>query len=493
MHLNGPNRLLPSIPFLVCFLLLSAYSDRAVDGQEPASQLPRPTPMTRPELKQMIESVKQRTPRIPLPELTQADREALGDQVDSYESRLRYHFIRGIEPNRPTQPPPSTSSGSGGSTPRGREQDPKFSLDNAFKIELFWIASRLNNCQYCIGHQETKLLAAGRTEDQIAALDGHWLSLDEKQQIAFRFCQKLTREPYRLDDRDIESLKVHFTDLQILEMILSVSGNNWINRWKEGVAVPQRQDEGGYSRLASDLAKGSDSAAPSLPRGSYLTPTSPLYQNLTSKLMPAPSDTHLAQQAPASKNLRALSREEVLQKIEHTRGRLCRMPLVDAEETGRVFPDLLKESQVPNYARLLAHFPSAGKARLETIRSAETGGDLTPLLKAQLSWIVARQDGAWYALGRAYDKMRALGQSNDQIFMLDTDWKTFPSKERSLFTIAKKLGASPVALTDFQVAEGLEAAGARDVVQTVSYVAAQASFDRLTEAVGLPLETAMAK
>ncbi len=490
MYPNCSLRFRVFLPFLGCAIFLALSVDRVAEGQEAASQLPRPTPMTRPELKQMIESVKQRTPRIPLPELTEADRAALGDQVENYESRLRYHYLRGIEPNRPTPPPATSTSGTSGSTPRGREQDAKFSLDNAFKIELFWIASRLNNCQYCIGHQETKLLAAGRSEDQIAALDGHWLSLDEKQQIAFRFCQKLTREPYRLDDRDIETLKAHFSDLQILEMILSVSGNNWINRWKEGVAVPQRQDEGGYSRLASDVAKGSD---PSLPRGSYLTPTSPRYQNLTSKLMPVPSDTQLAQQAPTSKNLLALSRDEVLQKIEQTRARPCRIPLVDVEETGRVFPDLPKGSHVPNYARLLAHFPSAGKARLETIRSAETGGDLAPLLKAQLSWIVARQDGAWYALGRAYDQLRAMGQSNDQIFLLDTDWKTFPSKERSLFTIAKKLGASPVALTDFQVAEGLEAAGARDVVQTVSYVAAQASFDRLTEAAGLPLEAAKAK
>ena len=36
-----------------------------------------------------------------------------------------------------------------------------------------------------------------------------------------------------------DGLRKHYTDLQILEMVLSVSGNNAINRWKEGAGVPQ--------------------------------------------------------------------------------------------------------------------------------------------------------------------------------------------------------------------------------------------------------------
>ena len=48
------------------------------------------------------------------------------------------------------------------------------SLDGTFKTELFWIVCRANNCQYCQGHQESKLLRAGMNEDEIAALDGDW-------------------------------------------------------------------------------------------------------------------------------------------------------------------------------------------------------------------------------------------------------------------------------------------------------------------------------
>ena len=60
--------------------------------------------------------------------------------------------------------------------------------------------------------------------------------------------------------------------------------------------------------------------------------------------------------------------------------------------------------------------------------------------------------------------------------------------ERALFTVARKLAASPVVLTDDDVALALKLAGPRDVVQLISYVTNRASFDRITEAAGLQLE-----
>ena len=43
---------------------------------------PRPTPATRPEMKKLIEEMKERKPRIPLPELTDADKEKLRNFVE---------------------------------------------------------------------------------------------------------------------------------------------------------------------------------------------------------------------------------------------------------------------------------------------------------------------------------------------------------------------------------------------------------------------------
>jgi hypothetical protein len=122
------------------------------------------------------------------------------------------------------------------------------------------------------------------------------------------------------------------------------------------------------------------------------------------------------------------------------------------------------------------------------IRSAEEKGDLSPLLKARVSWIVARQDRAWYAAGLAKRRLLELGQTEDQVYSLNGDWTGFTPTDRALFTVARKLAASPVVLTDDDVTRAVELAGPRDVVQLISYTTNRASFDRITEVAGLQLE-----
>jgi hypothetical protein len=113
---------------------------------------------------------------------------------------------------------------------------------------------------------------------------------------------------------------------------------------------------------------------------------------------------------------------------------------------------------------------------------------LSPLLKARVSWIVARQDRAWYALGEARRRLRALGQSDEQIYRLDGDWAEYTPAECALFRVARQLAAAPIVLTDDEVAEALKEAGPRAVVQLINYTTGRAFFDRVTEAAGLPLE-----
>jgi hypothetical protein len=96
---------------------------------------PLPVPLTRPEMKQALEDLKGRPPRIPLPELTEEEKAKLGDRV-GYESRLRYHYM----------PAGDERGGGGGSFTR--EPDPNMSLSYEFKTQLFWIVSRTNNCHY---------------------------------------------------------------------------------------------------------------------------------------------------------------------------------------------------------------------------------------------------------------------------------------------------------------------------------------------------------
>lgn len=480
--------------------MLVTGADKAAD--KPLTE-PRPIPLTRPEMKQLLEDMKQRKNRIPLPELTPEQREQLGERADNYETRLRFHYSPGGDQrgggrdtgggnnrgNRGTGERP-TPQGAGGTSFVGgefsREPDPKMTLDYPFKTKMFWIVSRTNNCQYCLGHQEIKLSLAGILEDELAALDSDWSQFTPAEQAAFKFARKITYEPHRLNDADIADLKQHYTDLQILEIIFSVSGNNSINRWKEGAGIPQEQTAENFVRRSENVPTDRP-----LPTKSFLTPTSEKYQKSLTTVAAVTVDDKTG--APTRKTIcdrpDLESREETEAALAAAKKRTPRLPLVADAEARALLPEDWAAGPLPNWVRLMANFPRDGRSRIISTQSAITRDELPALLKAQISWIVARQDRAWYAAGQAKQRLLDLGQTLDQIYALDDlSWKSFSESDRSLFRVARQLAATPIVLTDEEVAQAVAAAGPRDVVRVITYTTGCASFDRVTESAGLPLE-----
>lgn len=486
---------------------------------------PRPVPLTRPEMKVLLEDMKQRTPRIPLPELTEEEKTRLGERGGGYEGRLRSLYLSsgerggfgggfggrpsgGDRANGNRGPGVTGAQGGAGGQSAGRgfgNSDPKMTLDYAFKTQLFWIVSRTNNCQYCLGHQESKLLGAGMTEDQIAALDSDWSQFGPKEQAAYALARRITLEPHLLSDADIDAVRAHYTDLQILEMILSVAGNNQLNRWKEGVGVPQSQNGGGFGRrLPVDGQPVADQASVAEVKHGYLTPTAEKYQKVITKVAPLILDEKSGHPTGLTTCRRPEleSRGEVEQKLTAAKTRQPRLPLVDdatarkdlaeAAANGEAATTAVIDDMQPlsNYVRLMANFPREARRAIlsQNSRTEEKPNDITLLQKAQISWIIARQDRAWYAVAEAKARLLKLGQTEDQIYALDGDWKDFTVADRSLFTIARQLAATPVVLTDTEVNEALKQTGPRQVVQTINYTTNRAAFDRITEAAGLPIE-----
>ena len=127
---------------------------------------------------------------------------------------------------------------------------------------MFWIVSRGNNCTYCMGHQESKLAAAGLTDDQIAALDGDWSEFDEPKRAAFAFAKKLTFEPHTMTDADIAALREHYDDARITEIILAVAGFNSMNRWTGPLRIPQEERHVYLKPTSEDFAARLTRVAP---------------------------------------------------------------------------------------------------------------------------------------------------------------------------------------------------------------------------------------
>lgn len=274
--------------------------------------------------------------------------------------------------------------------------------------------------------------------------------------------------------------------MQILEIVFAVGGYNATNRWKEGIGIPQEKEA---SRFLKNASRPVPADRP-LPIKSFLTPTPEQYKNKLTRVAPLQMDGHTERPSRLAVCRRPAleSREEVEKALEACRRRTPRLPLVDEDQARALVPADWPKGPLPQWVRLLANFPRDGKNRIVRLRAADDQGDLKPLLKAQVSWIIARQDRAWYALGQARRRLKEAGWTDEQIYQLDGDWAKFAPAERALFTLARKLAASPMVLTDEDVERAVKEAGPRAVVQLINYTTGRAFFDRVTEAAGLCLE-----
>ena len=422
-----------------------------------AADAPAPVAPTRPEMKELLEKSKASEPRLPLPPPTEED-------VASAKARGAKGPMAGVINNarmRRLYLPPEVTGG--GFT---REPDPAMTLDNTFKTMFFWIVSRANNCAYCQGHQEVKLAGDGVTEETIAALDGDWSEFDDARRAAFAFTRKLTFEPNALTDADLDRLRPYYKDSQILEIVTAVGGFNAMNRWTGALAIPQEEHR------------------------VYLTPTPEKYKAVRSRvapLDPAATSGPMACARPAGRGAME-SRSAVEAALSACRTRTPRLPLAGAAAARKVLPADAPSGPTPEWVRLLANFPVAGKALVGQHLAAQSKGRLSPRLKAEIAWVAARNDRAWYALGIARDRLRELGLSDDAIFALGTPGANLPDAERPVVALAAKLTVDPALVTDADVAGLRKLYSDHEVAEIVFHVTQAAFFDRLTEAANLRLE-----
>lgn len=411
-------------------------------------------PATRQDLKEALEASKKNAPRLPLPPLTEEEQKkaAAGDWSVVNNGRMRKFYLPAASIN-------------GGFL---RQPDPAMSLGYPFQTMLFWIISRGNNCTYCMGHQESKLAAAGLTDDRIAALDGDWGQFSPAEQAAFAFTRKLTFQPHEIVAGDVEALRKFYNDDQVLEIVF-VDGNfNAMNRWTGALRIPQEDHR------------------------EYLTPTSETYKDRVSSVAPlADANAKALTCAPPAHRPELESRGEVTAALQAARTREPRISLVDESKARDVLPDGFpgKDGQatLPNWIRLIARFPVAGANRMAMVRGSMENGELSPEWKAQINWVAARNDRAWYALAQAGQKLRDLGWSDDRIFALDDPGANSPAA-RAVQEFSKKLTVDPARIDDRDV-ESLRAHFSDKQVAEIIHQGTEAAFfDRVTESLALPVE-----
>lgn len=444
---------------------LAAVALGRVLPAEDAANQPKNVPVTREDVKEALDKLKFRKPRLPLPPPTEDEIKAARERAGTggglgaglvNNARMRaLHLPEELRTNT-------------GFRPQGnpRERDPNAIFDYGFSTELFWIVSRVNNCHYCLGHQEQKLLSAGMTDDRIAALDGDWSQFAPAEQAAFAFTRKLTFEPHLIGDEDIARLKAHYNDAQVFEIVSLVSRYNSTNRWTDSLGIPQEDHR------------------------TFKTPTSEKYRDFLTTVAPVDSSKPKGTSAPAGMAQRPSleSPAQVEAALESCRKRSPRLPLAEEGAARALLPEDWPAGPLPQWVRLMLSNPRAGTGSVTNYRTTAEKGRLAPKMRAQIAWIAARNDRAWYALGQARQRLQTLGLTKAEIFALDNPDEGFTPSEQQVFKFTRKLTVAPQLIVDSDIERLREHFSDSEVAELVHRITTAAFFDRLTEAAGLQLE-----
>lgn len=425
---------------------------------------PKAIPATRDEMKEALDALKHRKTRLPLPAPTEEELERAKQAAAERGSgggqgglrggivnngRMRQLYI----PREMSQNPAAGSSRPAGSGPR--QGDPSMKFDYRFSTELFWIVSRVNNCHYCLGHQEEKLRSAGATDDDLAAMDLDWALIPEPKQAAYLFTSKLTARPDQITQKDVDALLEHYSPREALEIVFLVSRYNATNRWTDSLGIPQEENR------------------------EFKTPTTQKFVGLKSKV--ALLDALSPKSASQTSRGEWESRDVVKQKWSEAKSRTPRFALADA-------PADAPEGSPSNLARLLNSFPQTGLGLLRQLVAARTMGKLSSKVKAEIAWTCARTDRAWYALDLARRQLEEQGVSEADAFELSSGNKALPESERAAIAFAKKLTERPQHMTDDDIESLRKHFSDHETAEIVHHVTLAAFLDRVTESAQLPLE-----
>lgn len=417
---------------------------------------------TRPEMKRVIEGLKQRESRLPLPALTAEEIASGRRSVNNGRLRSIYLPESWMASRNPAQ-----TANSGRQTESQRQNAAFNQMQSApdypFKTRLFWIVSRTNDCQYCLGHQELKLKRAGMTDDQIAALDCKWSAFPEDEQAAIRFTRKITLTPHLINEADIQALKKHYNDAQLVDILQSICGNNSTNRWTASTGIPQ--DRSFNSEEPSQLD----------------TPTSAEFSTIETQVAPLDYMPRPAWE----------SRTEVEAAIAGclTRSALVKLPGVDvarqaiAADTPGTIP--------PVWTQAMAYSPQTALRTWKHRQAIARDGKLNGNLKAQIAWVCARENRAWYSAAHARIRLNALGITDDAIFAIGSQDDLFKPAELATFAFARKLTSAPHTVVDGDIANLRTQFSDNEVAEIIFLICDSNSFDRFTESLRLPLEGGM--
>lgn len=419
------------------FLTLScAIWVGAACGEDGPIVQPKPIPTTRSETKRVLGELKQRAPRLPVPETVPGGTNPTSSNVINGRARRYYLPESWLTAER-----------------WGNEAQSKVSYE--LKTQCFWVVSRGNNCHYCLGHQEHKLKVAGLSDDQIGALDRNWEVLDPRTRKGVELARKMTVLPFAISDRDVAAMKSEYSDAEIVELVYSIARFNSMNRWTDSMGLPQDSEM----------------------RGEHIEFDSPTESKWDQgdSLVVAGSD--IVRPLP-------WTWEECQKQYQVAATRTPRVVLSSKEYAAEALQQDL--ATINDWHRAIASLPAAGPEMVQAWTSMLSDAELDPKIKAAICWTTARCNRSAGSLSMARAFAKSLGVSEQEMQLWDSRGQSnLPASLAKAIRFADKLTCQPTKITDADIAELRKDFSDRQTAHVIYTAATANALDRLTETLQL--------
>lgn len=114
-------------------------------------------------------------------------------------------------------------------------RDPNSSIDTGLRWMVAHICSRSFGCHYCSGHTVKNGSRYGLPQEKLDAVWDFQTSplFTEAERAALRVALGGGQSPPAVSDEDIEALKAHYTEEQVVEIVLVIALFGFNNRWND--------------------------------------------------------------------------------------------------------------------------------------------------------------------------------------------------------------------------------------------------------------------
>lgn len=107
-------------------------------------------------------------------------------------------------------------------------------------IELAIVTvSKLNECDYCVGHHKPLLLVEGVSAQGVDNILDYAVhpEFDEVDKLVVEYAIAVTNAPQRIRDNVFDRLRRHFSEAQIVELTLRIALCGFFNRFNDALQI----------------------------------------------------------------------------------------------------------------------------------------------------------------------------------------------------------------------------------------------------------------